>query len=420
MALETKLIDETQFVEWDREQSGLAVLKLEFFNAPPPLELFKKYNYAKCRAQGYLPVGEWDGNLYWAKFSSDAIELQNQGANNLWFLAPFSGLKTWFAAWAASVKNIETIDIDFESLSHMDGAEIVVAADFIPPSPATALTPIGPASSEAPPPPTSDTEAPMPFANIALDLEPGSETNAGASPATEVQTQTRIPLQTVTQYKTEMPLIETPSIKTPSIKNPSGEGPFMIKPMKVTTEEDEPLLPPVPPEEAIKGPTIPKPLIPQEPFEAQLSQAATEDELAEVAIRQWQSYFEQVMILIFRGEKLAVWKHDRNWKSVFAPDFSIGYDTPSIFKIVVDTARPYHGYVAPSAINDHFFKSVNNAEYPEHVTVIPVTIGERVIAMLVGTASKSLGHSLILEKLESEGRQLAVALQKLKPQKKAS
>ena len=72
--------------------------------------------------------------------------------------------------------------------------------------------------------------------------------------------------------------------------------------------------------------------------------------------------------------------------------------------------HPYHGQVYPGPINDHFFKQTSKGEYPQHVTIVPVTAGDRVVAMLMGTCSKQQGQAQILGRLELQARTFSDSL----------
>jgi len=102
VALEMSLINQENLLKWDRDTSKIPVLKIDFFNSEPPLALFQKFDYIKCRLKGCMPVTEWNGNIYWTKLSSDPTGFEAENSKPFWFLAPWAGVKKWFAAWKAT------------------------------------------------------------------------------------------------------------------------------------------------------------------------------------------------------------------------------------------------------------------------------------------------------------------------------
>lgn len=78
-------------------------------------------------------------------------------------------------------------------------------------------------------------------------------------------------------------------------------------------------------------------------------------------------------------------------------DFSLG--TPSPFRIVLRTEKPYHGHVIHSPYLDGFFQSWNGGQYPEVLTVVPLhLIGDTlgfVIAFGNGAAIGKAGLNAI-------------------------
>ncbi len=103
IAIEMGIINQENLLTWDRDTSKIPALKIDFFNAPPPMELFQKFDYQKCRQKACMPVTEWSGNIYWAKLSSDPTGFESENSQGHWFLAPWSGLKKWFEIWKSVV-----------------------------------------------------------------------------------------------------------------------------------------------------------------------------------------------------------------------------------------------------------------------------------------------------------------------------
>jgi hypothetical protein len=125
------------------------------------------------------------------------------------------------------------------------------------------------------------------------------------------------------------------------------------------------------------------------------------------SFQKMREHFEQCMVLVYKDEQLVPQQWDDMWiLSNNAPPV-IDLSTPSIFKIVVDTKGPYHGYVAPSPVNDAFFTSWNKGRYPEHVTIIPLLLNNEVIGMLLATSSRVRGSMVALNTYQALGVDLA-------------
>ena len=112
--------------------------------------------------------------------------------------------------------------------------------------------------------------------------------------------------------------------------------------------------------------------------------------------------FDQSMILIFRNSILKPERWDKTWNKNPSTHIAILLNKPSVFQIVYKTKQKYHGYVAPSAVNDVFFKTWNLGKYPEHLTLLPLIKKNTtaVAGMLLGATSKEKGESLSLDKLD--------------------
>ncbi|MGZ3748956.1 MAG: hypothetical protein ACXWRE_15840, partial [Pseudobdellovibrionaceae bacterium] len=72
-------------------------------------------------------------------------------------------------------------------------------------------------------------------------------------------------------------------------------------------------------------------------------------------------------------------------------------ETPSIFRIVSSTQKPYHGFVILNDLNESFFESWNHGQIPDHVTIVPLFEGELVVGMLMGFGEKSSFNKTVLQ-----------------------
>ena len=69
---------------------------------------------------------------------------------------------------------------------------------------------------------------------------------------------------------------------------------------------------------------------------------------------------------------------------------SISLQENSIFRIVVNSKMPYHGYIVRNPINDQFLDAFNKGKLPDHATLVPVMLNKNVVAMILGFCEKEL------------------------------
>lgn len=111
----------------------------------------------------------------------------------------------------------------------------------------------------------------------------------------------------------------------------------------------------------------------------------------ETLFTEMQQLFSQCM-LIFVHNNVGIPSYwDLNWhpKAGF-PHKNCMLDQISIFSIVMRTKLPYHGYVMPNEANNRFFDYWNMSITPEHITIYPIILNDKVRFMLVGTAKNSI------------------------------
>lgn len=132
-----------------------------------------------------------------------------------------------------------------------------------------------------------------------------------------------------------------------------------------------------------------------------LDQCRSIDEAGAQAIMQACNIFETAMILLFKDGDLIPWKWNDLFLSVHG-DKPVPIDLvePSIFKIVFRTAKPYHGYVVTSEVNQKFFNEFYRGMLPKHATVIPVMIDGRMGGMLLGFTNSKIDYRQSLRLME--------------------
>ncbi len=132
------------------------------------------------------------------------------------------------------------------------------------------------------------------------------------------------------------------------------------------------------------------------------------------SFQELKTFFKKSMLLAI-GEKDTLvkpilWDSGFDVKTPAAPEFNL--KTPSIFKVVSGTQKPYHGYVVPNDLNESFFESWNHGQIPDHVTIVPLMDGDILIGMIMGFGEKSTYNKSVLQFTENVAKGLSTKLLK--------
>ncbi|WP_157865680.1 hypothetical protein AB1A81_08840 [Bdellovibrio bacteriovorus] len=135
--------------------------------------------------------------------------------------------------------------------------------------------------------------------------------------------------------------------------------------------------------------------------------AALLNEKIKTILSQMKVHFEKSMILTLDEQEtqMTAFAWDENFQGMKDTSMRFPLQTPSIFNIVATTQKPYHGYISLNAINEKFFDGWNQGRIPDHVTVTPIIINEKLVGMLMGFAEKAAYNKVSLtlaEKLSGE------------------
>ncbi len=147
-----------------------------------------------------------------------------------------------------------------------------------------------------------------------------------------------------------------------------------------------------------------------------LDQCSSVDEAGAQALLQACNVFETAMILLFKDGELQPWKWNDLFLSVKGerPD-AIDLQEPSIFKVVFRTAKPYHGYVVTSTVNQKFFNEFYRGLLPKHATLIPIMIDGRMGGMLLCLTNSKIDYRQSLRLMERLSYDLARVFKSLRP-----
>lgn len=138
------------------------------------------------------------------------------------------------------------------------------------------------------------------------------------------------------------------------------------------------------------------------------------EQLGRKILGEMSSHFNKAMLLKREGNALIPWILDENFSRHDKADRNpISLGKPSPFRIVAKTLKPYHGYVAPNEISEKFFEDWNSSEIPGHLTVMPITLNDQLVAVLLGLAGSEINQKaslLLVERLAAEMQKLAQSL----------
>lgn len=124
-------------------------------------------------------------------------------------------------------------------------------------------------------------------------------------------------------------------------------------------------------------------------------------------LSEMKAYFEKSMILTLDEDEsqMTAFAWDENFQGIKDSSSRFPLKTPSIFNIVAATQKPFHGYISLNEINEKFFEDWNQGKIPDHVTITPIIVNEKVAGLLMGFAEKSAYNKASLslaEKLSNE------------------
>ncbi len=134
-----------------------------------------------------------------------------------------------------------------------------------------------------------------------------------------------------------------------------------------------------------------------------------------VLFEKLRSYFEKSMILGLDPEEKNLRPHI--WDNHFVPSTSTNHtiplDSPSIFKIVSVSQKPFHGHIVVNNINEKFFDDWNQGTIPAHVTIVPLIINNRIAGMIISLGGKSSDTYGVLKFMENAVQEYSLQLSAL-------
>lgn len=137
------------------------------------------------------------------------------------------------------------------------------------------------------------------------------------------------------------------------------------------------------------------------------------DERVKTTLHEMKSHFEKSMILTLdeHETQVAAFAWDEEFRDIKDTSTPVPLKTPSIFNIVAATAKPFHGYISLNEINEKFFEDWNHGLIPDHVTIAPIVIQDKLVGMIVGFAEKAAYNRTSLNLVEKLSANFAKGLQ---------
>ncbi|XGC82423.1 hypothetical protein ACES2L_08030 [Bdellovibrio bacteriovorus] len=462
-ALKGKSLDSEKYLSWAMAHYKLPKLQSRFFTETPfSQEMFAKWATHFHWSVECLPVAEWDGSLIVAclqppqDFPSSApvifvladYESLNLYAEKAGLHSPSAATPRAVAPAAAapmdaselpegfdlSVVTVTKQSADSFSFDDLGVQEEVAVVDEASEKSEEAMDGLfdGPTQIRLEALNTSQEVAPV--------LEPivaeTSQVIEVAEPAAQVKPSASAPASDELILMDEAPAAAPAPKAKPELKvapTPIETAPVIpAAPVAAAEPIKKPSIPPPPPktelppafEDSFGNKTIPMAPRPQAISQAKPTinpvangtfaldkvkkkNAALLTEKIKTTLSEMKAHFEKSMILTLDDQEtqLTAFAWDENFKGMKDTSTRFPLATPSIFSIVANTQKPYHGYISINELNEKFFDDWNEAKIPDHVTITPIIANEKIIGMIMGFAEKSAYNKTSLnlaEKLSAE------------------
>lgn len=450
--LRSKLLPAKDYLAWAKENFQIPVLSEPFFQThKPQIELYKKWQKIHKWSTECLPIAEWDGVLIIACLEPPE---NYQNTNPTVFVLTSHELldQTW-AIYKKSEKSqavMAAADNDFADMTAL--AATVVASpkesNFFGADGEIVLKD-EPSLEEKSEESVSEEKSEEAQLSVEGETSASPEGLFGDAPAPKMESLTNL---TKTEPITPQPMnIEvTTEISLAPKPSPAAEeaaikkGPRSVETLMMLGEKTSiDKVPPLDELEEVADHEVQFPDkkqispvahvssgdFPSAPVKPTMSPTGTAAYYLEKVRKQGRDHFDKEVITTFQQMKtffkksmlLAVGDKDLLIKPILwdgsfdvqTPaklDFNL--KTPSIFKIVSGTQKPYHGYVVPNDLNESFFESWNHGQIPDHVTLVPLMDGEQVVGMIMGLGEKASYNKNVLQFTENIAKGLSAKIMK--------
>ncbi|MCB0394387.1 MAG: hypothetical protein KDD25_07495, partial [Bdellovibrionales bacterium] len=406
-------------------------LNNSFFEAQKPNEELLS-RYSNIWPDGVVPIAEWDGILYLAALAPTEGFTPPQKAQ--WVLAPWSKLSNWIGNETAEVDAIDDgmpmgLNLDAAPTTQFDMDSLLPDTDSPTDLQSSTeepieLAPEGIQLTEAPPigegTETSTAqlnEAPggLDLSGLNLDSNDGPSTAVIENPQGEELIELAPLPETVATKKVDLSFENLAPNDMSLPPSPDGDSVIELMPTAITPPPPST----IPVQEEAKTMTAAEPLV-LEPTAVPVSNSSPAPEMnsptaskpvsspggndvSQFVFSKIPKSFEKSMILLFNDGKLEPWQWLGHWAQDKSRAKEIDLSTPSIFRIVKESLHPFHGPIVKNSINDAFFATWNQGQYPEHITIVPIKSDQNLLGMILGCARSDQAKSIMLERVQDLG-----------------
>ncbi len=387
-AFSRDLLKEDLYLQWAQKHFGLPLLKAPFFvDITPNTQLWQKYHEKFTWSPELLPVAEWDGHLIIACLNPETF-FANPYPGSILLIADSQSLQKRYEFYQSQISEASPksfsapaasttmeLELQDEPEEHISDEELEKLESESPDGMEVHLDGI---SLEIP-------------EGITLDSKTETPTSVGLSfaslrPATTVDT------ATATASASTSPLPPPPPAEASEAIRPIPHTPQLV----VNNDAS-----PTPGANSTIGYSL-------EPWSKDFLQNETVK-----AFQKMKSHFEKTLILSISDDeskaKVQFW--DENFKKP-QEERLIPLKTPSIFNIVAQTVKPFHGPVSLNEVNERFFDSWNHSQIPSHVTITPIVVKDRLVGMIMGFSNSQSYNKATLNYAEKVSHEIANDLQK--------
>jgi len=404
--LQKKFIPVHEYLAWARESYQLPVLEDDFIQLhPPKKEFFTKWHKAHAWSPEFLPLAEWDGCLIVACLEAPALDARSPIPSVFVLASPTLLQSVWneYQDAPAPAHDPQLFAEDGSLLLQdpEDNAEATAAGDDLT---------TGEESPEGLLADTSSLQAPLLQDLPKAPMPPAPPPSVEAPPiGAKKGPRTSEPLTGI-KLSSASSFDET---KVDTLVSTVGEISLSQKKMAPTTQvtvggEELPSAP-------VKATTVQNGAAAYFLEKLRKQNAEKFDKAVLASFEQLKTFFKKSMLLAVGDKdrliKPLLW--DANFENPPNPVPEFSLKTPSIFRIVSGTQKPYHGYIIVNDLNESFFETWNQGQIPDHVTIVPLLDGDLVVGMLLGIGEKSNYNKNVLQFSETLAKDLTQKI--LKP-----
>lgn len=439
-ALKEKHLSSEEYLQWAMTHYRLPFLQARFFTETPPSpELFAKWSTHYPWSSECLPVAEWDGALIVACLQPP--QDFPSFPQSILVLASLECMQeTWAKYHPAPVVTAVPVIEQKSAEPAPEGIDLSVVTSAKKSSDSFSFEDLG-VSEESSSAVELVSEEGEPLEGGALEgifdgltvtkleaLPPREGTVSTAVPATdaiviEENTSTRsVVLEPATSAKPIPAAPDAPASAAITTTPVAGKPNIPPPPQSANKPASKPEAEPPPFEDSFANkpiPLVPRPAGVAKPTlnpvanghflleKLKKKNAILLPERVKKTLSEMKAHFEKSMILTLDDHETqaTAFAWDENFKGMKDTSSRVPLKTPSIFNIVAATSKSFHGYVSLNEINEKFFEDWNQGRVPDHVTVAPIMINDKLVGMLVGFAEKSAYNRTsltLVEKLSAD------------------